>query len=566
MNLKAAKQLLKDIQEKDALDSCNNFLAAKNQLEYKEAAKLYKEYLATDYHLLNEQVAELMLTLGVQEPAMETNLTVEIVLESLAKLSKDERALQTELVSLLGKYRTAVTEQKLATLTQIKSKPSNMFYPPRALSAAEYHAHEINLIRVSCEAEGLINMISDSYSKIVLCPATLSKVLYINSNDKNTTRPKISSSSYYFATIVRPFATYLSRKSTNTNIQGLKMAYSAIKKVFSTWVDPAKGTLLAVKSRVPDQLSSIQGAIQSVDTYLSLINAIALRFTHLKTTLQDTAESLQITEQADEQLQHSFDAYLDRALELYERSKERVSSVKNASMQHANVVDSKAGSREAEPQRNAVITKTARDVKKAKQIAQFKAQKEAEIDAKNRAANISDKLQQGAMHDMASYRAGIIELRQKLLEREKKRQAELLLQYEQEERKRREAAEADAAAVRPHVECSKERVLAPTEALLRRQAANKARAQFLAKDGASRMFQTDLAIDGELVTMAGKSGMVKDNQENAISTIATELMAQYGILGTQYARDALAELRSQEIAGRFHHYSIRDSVAGLFGG
>lgn len=39
MNLKAAKQLLKNIQEKDALDSCNNFLAAKTQLEYTEAAK-----------------------------------------------------------------------------------------------------------------------------------------------------------------------------------------------------------------------------------------------------------------------------------------------------------------------------------------------------------------------------------------------------------------------------------------------------------------------------------------------------------------------------------------------
>lgn len=139
------------------------------------------------------------------------------------------------------------------------------------------------------------------------------------------------------------------------------------------------------------------------------------------------------------------------------------------------------------------------------------------------------------------------------------------MQYEREERKRREAAEADAAAVRPHVERSKERVLAPTEALLRKQAANRARAQLLANEGASRLFQTDLAIDGELVTMAGKNGIVRDNQENAISTIASELMAQYGILGTQYARDALAELRSQELAARFHHYSIRDSVASLFG-
>lgn len=564
MNLEAAKQLLKNIQEKDVLDSRNNFLVAKNQLEYKEAAKFYKEYLAADYRLLNEQAAELMLTLGVQEPAMEMNLSIERVLDGLTNFSKDEKALQAELVSLLSKYRARLTKQKLEILSQIKSRPSNMFYPSRALSGAEYHAYEMNLIKISCEADELITMISDSCKKIVLCPATLSKIMYITDSDKNISRPKISSLAYYFASFVRPFSMYLSRKSTNTNIQGLKMAYSAIKRVFTTWADPAKGTLLSVKSKIPDQLSPIQGAILSVDAYSTLLGTIGLRFNHLKETLRDTAESLQITEQADEHIQRNFDTYLDRALELYERSKEHVNSVKNGSKQSTSITDSNINSPGAEARRNAVIVRAAKDVKKAKQIAQFKAQKDAEIDAQNRAANISEKLQQGVIHDMASYRTGIIELRQKLLEQEKKKQAAILLQYEQEERRRREAAEADAATVRPHVECSKERVLAPTESLLRRQAANKARAQFLANDGASRLFQTDLAIDGELVTMAGKSGMVRDNQENAISTIAAELMAQYGILGTQYARDALAELRNQEIVGRFHHYSIRDSVADLF--
>ncbi|KAE8303223.1 hypothetical protein GL50803_0016751 [Giardia duodenalis] len=565
MNLKAAKQLLKNIQEKDALDSCNNFLAAKTQLEYTEAAKTYKEYLATDYRSLDKQATELILTLGVHEPGKEADLTADLVLKGLAKLSKEERALQAELVSLVGGYRTAATEQKLTTLLQIKDRPSNMFYPSRALSGAEYHAYDMNLLKVSCEAEGLIGLILDSSSKITMCPATLSKVLYINLNDRNAVPPKISPSSYYYAAFVRPFGVYLARKSASTNIQGLKMAYSAVKRVFSTWVDPIKRTLLSVKSKVPDQLSSIQGAIQSVDTYLSLMGTIGLRFSHLKTTLHDTAELLQVTEQADEQLRYNFDTYLDRALELYERSKAQVDSVKRASNQLADVENTDPDSQDTEAHGDAVILKVAKDVKKAKQIAQFKAQKEAVLDAQNRTASVSDKLQQGAMHDMASYRAGIIELRQKLLEQEKKRQAELLLQYEREERKRREAAEADAAAVRPHVERSKERVLAPTEALLRKQAANRARAQLLANEGASRLFQTDLAIDGELVTMAGKNGIVRDNQENAISTIASELMAQYGILGTQYARDALAELRSQELAARFHHYSIRDSVASLFG-
>lgn len=565
MNLKAAKQLLKNIQEKDALDSCNNFLATKAQLEYKEAAKIYREYLAIDYCSLDEQAAELMLSLGIHEPGKEANLTIDLILESLVKLSKEERSLQADLVLLLDKYKTGITEQKLATLMQIKNRPSNMFYPSRALSGAEYHAYEMNLLKVSCEADALIAMISDASNKIVLCPATLSKVLYINSNDKSTTRPKISPLAYYFASFVRPFGAYLSRKSAGTNIQGLKAAYSAVKRVFSTWVDPSKGSLSPVSSKIPDQLSSIQGAIQSVDAYLTLMSSIALRFNHLKTTLHDTAESLQVTEQADEQLQREFDIYLDRALELYELSKTHVNSMKNAPAPITNITDTETSSQGTELQRNALILKTAKDIKKAKQVAQFRAQKEATLDAQNRARSMSDKLQQGAMHDMASYRAGIIELRQKLLEQEKKRQAELLSQYEREERKRKEAAEADAATVKPHVECSKERVLAPTKALLRRQVANKARAQLLANEGASRLFQTDLAIDGELVTMAGKSGIVKDNQENAVSTIAAELMAQYGILGTQYARDALAELRNQELATRFHHYSIRDNVAGLFG-
>ncbi|EFO60781.1 Hypothetical protein GLP15_4896 [Giardia lamblia P15] len=565
MNLKAAKQLLKNIQEKDALDSCNNFLTAKSQLEYTEAAKTYKEYLAMDYRSLDKQAIDLILTLGVQEPDKETDLTADLVLKNLAKLSKEERALQAELVSLLGEYKTSMTEQKLAMLLQIKDKPSNVFYPSRALSGAEYHAYDMSLLKVSCEAEGLISMISESSSKIVLCPATFSKVLYINLNDRNAAQPKISPSSYQYAAFVRPFGAYLARKSVITNIQGLKMAYSAVKRVFNMWVDPVKKIPLPVKSKVPEQLSSIQGAIQSVDAYLSLIGTIGLRFSHLKATLHDTAELLQVTEQADEQLQHNFDTYLDRALELYERSKAHANSMSSTSDQLDNVENTGPGPKDTGARDTTVILKLAKDVKKAKQIAQFRAQKEAVLDTQNRIVSMSDRLQQGAMHDMASYRAGIIELRQKLLEQEKKRHAELLLQYENEERKRKEAAEADAAAVRPHAERNKERILAPTETLLRKQAANRARAQLLANEGTSRLFQTDLAIDGELVTMVGKSGIVKDNQENAISTIASELMAQYGILGTQYARDALAELRNQELAARFHHYSIRDNVASLFG-
>lgn len=69
--------------------------------------------MATDYRSLDKQATELILTLGVHEPGKEADLTADLVLKGLAKLSKEERALQAELVSLVGGYRTAATEQNL---------------------------------------------------------------------------------------------------------------------------------------------------------------------------------------------------------------------------------------------------------------------------------------------------------------------------------------------------------------------------------------------------------------------------------------------------------------------
>lgn len=546
MNSKKARALLTQFEETDFLGQQATFLEKREAFVQRDTKESYLGFLSAELPVLALQEADLMLLVQARPPILPPLCSFDELFDAYVVSLQEEKALYEELTSLLVTQRQQTCGGKLALLDDIATAPYKYVFPLRVLSTPERCLYEEIVARVAVEAEEVALCIRTP-PKIPLCFHTLSHLLWLppELDAPEATRP----SNYLVAQFIRPLMRYLVEARHVERVQAFREAYAILKGVFGRRV--RRETLLRCRQ---DELHAITQQQMDATRHNRVIASALRRFQDTLTQAVNEVDRLQRHEDIDElvRVENDLDRLLDAAVKAFNAPKREIN---------------RAAHTPIEPRKSSMpSTKGLTErIQKAQAVARHKVSQQIESEQEARELVQRQGEEEAERKRLAEYRACLVRLRNDLDRQTREQHRKQVQKQREAEQRRKEAANADAEAVRPVVERSRERVLAPTASLLYRKLANEARRQYLSGVKNERIFQTGITLDGESVQMAGKDGLVYDNQENSVSAIAHDLMVEYGIIETQYARDALAQLREAELAERFHHYSLQDNVGALFG-
>ncbi|TNJ28742.1 hypothetical protein GMRT_13787 [Giardia muris] len=544
MNSKKARALLTQFEETDFLGQQATFLKKREAFVQRDTKESYLGFLSAELPVLALQETDLMLLVQARPPILAPLRSFDELFDAYIASLQEERTLCDELTSLLVTHRQQTCGEKLALLDDIATAPYKYVFPVRPLSTPERCLYEEIVARVAVEAEEVALCIRMP-PKIPLCFHTLSYLLWLSPglDASEATKP----SNYLLAQFIRPLMKHLVEARHVERAQAFREAYAILKGVFGRRV--RRDTLLRCRQ---EELHAIVQQQMDATRHNRVITSALKRFQETLTQAINDVDKLQRHEDIAEltRVENDLDRLLDAAVKAFNGPKRE---------------NSRPIPTPIEPRQTTVpnTKDLAERIQKAQAVARHKVSQQVESEQEARELVQRQGEENAERKRLAEYRACLVRLRNDLDHQTREQHRKQVQKQREAEQRRKDAANAEAEAVRPVVERSRERVLAPTASLLYRKLANEARRQYLSGVKNERIFHTGITLDGESVHMAGKDGLVHDNQENSVSAIAHDLMVEYGIIETQYARDALAQLRETELAERFHHYSLQDNVGAL---